>query len=36
MQAKPDWTAGCIAVADEVVDMLWPVCPVGTPVIIYP
>jgi murein L,D-transpeptidase YafK len=31
-----DWTAGCIAVEDTVMDMLWPLCPLGTPVEILP
>lgn len=29
-----DWTAGCIAVEDEVIDILWDYCPLGTEVII--
>ena len=30
-----DWTNGSIAVADEVVEILWGACPDGTPVAIY-
>ena len=33
--AARDWTAGCMAVADDVMDILWPVCPVGTAVYIF-
>lgn len=31
-----DWTKGCIAVDDEVMDVLWDVCQLGTLIIIYP
>lgn len=31
-----DWTAGCVAVDDEVMDILWAACPIGTPVTILP
>jgi hypothetical protein len=31
-----DWTAGCVAVDDEVMDILWGGCPIGTPVTILP
>lgn len=27
-----DWTQGCIALADDAVDLLWDRCPLGTPV----
>lgn len=29
-----DWTAGCIAVTNEVIEELWPLCPLGMKVII--
>jgi L,D-peptidoglycan transpeptidase YkuD (ErfK/YbiS/YcfS/YnhG family) len=31
-----DWTAGCIAVENEVMDILWACCKLKTPVTIYP
>lgn len=31
-----DWTAGCIAVDDDIMDILWRHCEMGTPIIIYP
>jgi hypothetical protein len=31
-----DWTAGCIAVDDDIMDILWEHCRMGTPVIIEP
>ncbi len=31
-----DWTAGCVAVNDDIMDILWAVCPRGTPVLILP
>ncbi len=31
-----DWTAGCIAMEDEVMDFLWENVPLGTPIIILP
>lgn len=31
-----DWTAGCIAVDDEIMDILWDICKIGTQVIIEP
>ena len=31
-----DWTAGCPAVDDEVMDILWKYCPNKTPIIILP
>lgn len=31
-----DWTAGCVAVDNEVMDILFDACPVGTPVWILP
>jgi murein L,D-transpeptidase YafK len=31
-----DWTKGCIALDDEVMDILWEACPIGTQIIIYP
>ena len=31
-----DWTAGCIAVDNEVMDLLWEYCSVGTKINIYP
>ncbi len=34
--AEYDWTAGCIAVDNEVMDILWEYCPLGTEVIIDP
>jgi hypothetical protein len=34
--SSSDWTAGCIAVEDDVMDVLWPVCKLGTRILIYP
>jgi hypothetical protein len=34
--AERDWTAGCIAVDDAVIDILWEYCRLGTEVIIDP
>lgn len=34
--AEWDWTAGCIAVDDEVMDILWQYCRLGTEVVIDP
>ncbi|HZJ83798.1 MAG TPA: L,D-transpeptidase family protein [Clostridia bacterium] len=31
-----DWTEGCVAVDDDVMDILWDYCPIGTPIFIYP
>lgn len=31
-----DWTAGCVAVDNDVMDILWDLCDVGTKIIIYP
>ena len=31
-----DWTAGCIAVADNVIEELWRITPIGTEVVIRP
>jgi murein L,D-transpeptidase YafK len=31
-----DWTLGCVAVADEEIDEIWDLVPVGTPVEIRP
>ena len=31
-----DWTVGCIAVENDVMDALWQVCDIGTGIIIYP
>ncbi|NLO09573.1 MAG: L,D-transpeptidase family protein [Clostridiales bacterium] len=31
-----DWTAGCIAVDNDIMDILWEYCRMGTPVIIEP
>lgn len=31
-----DWTAGCVAVDNDVMDILWEYCPIGTPIIIEP
>lgn len=30
-----EWTRGCVAVDNEVMDLLWEVCPVGTNITIY-
>lgn len=34
--AQSDWTAGCIAVENNIMDILWDKCPLGTPIIIEP
>ena len=34
--AKDDWTAGCIAVDNDVMDILWEYCTVGTKIFIFP
>ena len=34
--ASPDWTAGCVALNDEDIDTLFPLCPIGTEVEILP
>ena len=34
--AATDWTAGCIAVENEVMDILWQFCRMGTPITIAP
>ncbi len=34
--SSSDWTAGCIAVDNDVMDILWEHCPVGTAIIIKP
>ena len=34
--ASRDWTLGCIALEDEDVELLWGLCPLGTPVRILP
>ncbi len=31
-----DWTEGCIALENAVIDQLWDCCPLGTPVIVLP
>ena len=31
-----DWTAGCIAVTDQVMDLLWENCPLGMEILILP
>ena len=31
-----DWTAGCVAVDNDVMDVLWELCDVGTKIMIYP
>lgn len=36
MGGDRDWTAGCIAVDNEVMDILWEFCPTRTPIIIEP
>jgi hypothetical protein len=34
--SQSDWTAGCVAVEDEVMDLLWQHSPLGTPITILP
>ncbi len=34
--AQSDWTAGCVAVENNIMDILWDNCPLGTPIIIMP
>ena len=34
--SQSDWTAGCIAVDNEVMDALWECCEIGTKILIYP
>ncbi len=34
--SQSDWTAGCIAVDDDIMDILWANCPLGTQIIIEP
>ncbi len=36
MGSSSDWTAGCIAVDNEIMDILWEQCPMKTPIIIEP
>ena len=36
MGIEGDWTHGCIAVDNEVMDILWKLCPLGTQVTILP
>ncbi|MFA5676165.1 MAG: L,D-transpeptidase family protein [Christensenellales bacterium] len=31
-----DWTAGCIAVDNDIMDILWNACPLGTPITVFP
>jgi hypothetical protein len=33
---KYDWTLGCIALQNEVIDMLWNQAPLGMPVVVTP
>jgi hypothetical protein len=34
--AGSDWTAGCVAVENDVMDILWEHCPIKTPILILP
>ena len=34
--SQSDWTAGCVAVDNDIMDILWAACRVGTPVIVEP
>ncbi len=34
MGGECDWSTGCVTVDNEVIDILWEYCPIGTPVII--
>ncbi|MBH1941735.1 L,D-transpeptidase family protein [Mobilitalea sibirica] len=36
MGGDSDWTAGCVAVDNEVMDILWQHCPMKTPIVIEP
>lgn len=36
MGGDSDWTAGCIAVDNEIMDILWKYCPKNTPIVIQP
>jgi hypothetical protein len=36
MGSSSDWTAGCVAVDNDVMDILWKHCPIKTPIIIVP
>jgi murein L,D-transpeptidase YafK len=36
LHRKMDWTDGCVAVTDREIDEIWPLVPVGTPVVIRP
>lgn len=36
MGSGSDWTAGCVAVDNDVMDLLWKHCPMKTPIIIQP
>lgn len=36
MGSSSDWTAGCIAVDNDVMDILWKYCPMRTPITIEP
>jgi hypothetical protein len=36
MGSGSDWTAGCVAVDNEVMDLLWKHCPMKTPITIQP
>ena len=36
MGIEGDWTHGCIAVDNEVMDILWKLCPLGTQVTVMP
>ncbi len=33
---EDDWTAGCVSLRNEDMDRLWALCPLGTPVTIFP
>ena len=35
-ETKSDWTEGCIAVDNEVMDILWEYSKVGTQVFVFP
>jgi murein L,D-transpeptidase YafK len=36
LQRQVDWTDGCIAVTNSEIEEIWPMVPVGTPVVIRP